>query len=631
MQLGHLPHVLDHRASLEDLRALRPQAIVLSPGPGRPDRPADFGLCADVIAGLDLPLLGVCLGHQGLGVFSGAQLQNAPTVMHGYRSRIYHDDDVLMHGVPQGAFAVRYHSLCITNLSPALARIAWSDDDVVMGLRVRGRPRWGVQFHPESILTQFGERLAINFLREASSANRLECSPVIEARQPRDEFVVSTRPVVCSRSLSSCPDPEHVFRHVFRTDDAFWFDGAVDTRARYSYMGHLGEALSFRELTQRVSPPGSVEHYGDGFNAPFAGGWVCVLAYEALAEDAAGNNGDTSLIRSVRRWIAWDHEAAQVALFALADDDAERVRAEAWFDEMSARLETLPVPSQAVISRQPCAEPVEVPLSCSDDVYRQRVMRAKEALVAGESYELCLTDRTSFEIEDDPLDYYLRLRTHNPAPYAAFIRDGARAVASASPELFLQVDGTGRCTARPIKGTAPRSEHLSTDQAHAAKLRMPRFVAENLMIVDLLRNDLGRVSLLGSIQVPRLMEVETHPNVHQLVSTIEGQLQPGLDLTDVLRAAFPGGSMTGAPKRRSMEILADLEGQKRGLYSGALGYVGVDGQAMLSIVIRTAVFDGKQATAGTGGAIVMASQPDDELREAKLKVRPLLACRTPQS
>jgi aminodeoxychorismate synthase component I len=263
---------------------------------------------------------------------------------------------------------------------------------------------------------------------------------------------------------------------------------------------------------------------------------------------------------------------------------------------------------------------LEAHLEQDRETYLAGIDACMAALEAGETYEVCLTNRVRLPAVEDPFDFYLWQRSRNPAPYSAFLRYGDLAVASSSPERFLTVDADGWAECRPIKGTAPRSADPAQDQLVAKALAEDEKTrAENLMIVDLIRNDLGRVSEPGTVQVPQLMAVESYQTVHQLVTTVRGRLRADVDAIDAVRACFPPGSMTGAPKIRTMELLDELEWSARGVYSGALGYLTVDGRADLSVVIRTAVMTPDGTVVGAGGAIVLDSDPVAEYDEMVLK------------
>lgn len=274
-------------------------------------------------------------------------------------------------------------------------------------------------------------------------------------------------------------------------------------------------------------------------------------------------------------------------------------------------------------------EPLLFPAPAAE-AYMDSVRASQHEIYEGNSYEVCLTAQTVARIQNPSpelfFELYRRQRAHNSAPYAAYLRCGDFSVLSSSPERFLSVDTHRNAQTKPIKGTVPRGATPEEDAAAAAWLRTDEKTrAENLMIVDLLRNDLSTVSDPASVRVPVLMGVESYSTVHQLVSTVSSRLREGVSAVAAARACFPGGSMTGAPKPSTMQIIEGLEGRARGVYSGALGFVSVDGLANLSIVIRTLVaHDEGTVTLAAGGAIVADSDPTAEYEEMLTKLRAAL-------
>jgi para-aminobenzoate synthetase component 1 len=245
-------------------------------------------------------------------------------------------------------------------------------------------------------------------------------------------------------------------------------------------------------------------------------------------------------------------------------------------------------------------------------------------LKSGDCYQVNLAQRFSAVASGDALGAYLTLRSLSPAPYSAFLNLPQAQILCASPERFLRVQNRSVET-RPIKGTRPRSSDVQQDIRLAEELyRHPKDRAENLMIVDLLRNDLGKSCVPGSVRVPKLFEVESFASVHHLVSTVEGKLSAGKDALDVLRDSFPGGSVTGAPKLRAMQIIELLEPHRRGIYCGSIGYVGFDGHMDSNIVIRTLVYTGDKIQCWAGGGIVADSEEKSEYQETLDKASAML-------
>lgn len=660
-------------------------AIVISPGPGHPDRWHDFGVCSDILRSSEIPILGICLGHQGLGRLLDGMVTPAPMPMHGRVSHVRHVGHGLFAGIPQGFSVVRYHSLAVSSSMGPEGRItAWTDDGVVMGIEHRHRPMWGVQFHPESISTEHGHTLIENFYALARhhrpsrsvSARRLVKPPETPAAPPVIRQVSDSPMRLRMRSVDGEPSTEVVFERLFGSaEHAFWLDSAdAPTRlAQCSYIGStVGEDRCVLEydvdesaVTIHRGSGTKVEHGSifdvlenelarnaieppPGLARGLLGGFVGYLGYECKADCGSRNVHHSDLPDAVmmlaNRVVAVDHVARRTHLLALSSSEAGAADAERWLNETEGVVREAqqgPLvpdleqerPSNGAGAQIGAGDPAHaaVTFRCGRGrrQYLADIARCQAALAAGESYEVCLTDHISTSESPEPWQLYRQLRRTNPAPFAAYLKLGSFTVLSSSPERFLSVDRDRGVQARPIKGTASRAEDPALDEAVRDELMQDeKTFAEHLMIVDLLRNDLGRVCEVDSVRVPEFMTGERYRTVHQMTSTITGVLAANRTPVDCVRACFPGGSMTGAPKLRTMEIIDDIEREARGVYSGGLGYFGLDGVVDLSIVIRTIVIragGSRETTIGAGGAIVTQSDPAEEFDELLLKARAPMA------
>jgi para-aminobenzoate synthetase component I len=396
---------------------------------------------------------------------------------------------------------------------------------------------------------------------------------------------------------------------------------------------------------------------------PFQGGAAGYLAYdwgrvlERLPAPRYQDLDVPDVVLGVYDWVlAWDHEVSRAWLISTGlPETSPGARARRAADRAAAVLEHLnsapPAPSAAHrlarASRNPADGHAAPTYAVEDDAsdprlelrssfthhgYLDAVARVREYIFAGDIFQANLSQRFDAPLVEPPWSLYCRLRTQNAAPFAAYLDFPEAVVLSASPERFLSVTAGGQVETRPIKGTRPRGVGPEHDAALGMALTASaKDRAENLMIVDLLRNDLSRVCSPGSVHVPELFALEHYATVHHLVSTVVGDLAPGEDALSLLRAAFPGGSITGAPKVRAMEIIAELEPSERGVYCGAIGYWSLTGALDCSIAIRTAVARAGRVYFNAGGGIVADSEPEQEFRETLDKARGIIdALRVPE-
>ncbi len=448
---------------------------------------------------------------------------------------------------------------------------------------------------------------------------------------------VITSPVGPYQAASRLPDlPRPAFldssltgrgggRHSYFTADPFLAIRSLGRRVELT--GPAGRAVVegnpfdvLRDLLSRYrpeQPPGL---------PPFAGGAAGYFGYDLgrLLERLPATTADEGLPEmnvGLYDWVlAADHLTGESWIVATGLPSGRPEAARARLEEIRQLLTRAKGPP----GNAPGTRTLRLRSNVSRSDYLASVRRAREYILAGDVYQVNLSHRLEGEWRGAPWPLYERLRASSPVPHGAYLDLGDVAVLSASPERFLRLDGASAET-RPIKGTRPRGDTPEEDRALAAALlSSEKDRAENLMIVDLLRNDLGKVCRTGSVRVPELFGLEGYASVWHLVSTIRGELRPGLDAVDLLKACFPGGSITGAPKIRAMEIIEELEPVRRGVYCGAIGYISFTGVMDTSVAIRTLVLREGTLHLSVGGGIVADSEPEAEYAETLAKGRAIL-------
>ncbi len=645
--------------------------IILSPGPGRPDREKDFGLCADAIRQRHIPVLGICLGHQGICYFHGGQINLAKEAYHGRISSIFHHGQDLFAGIPSPFSVVRYHSLIASELPETLEVIATTHDDLIMGVRHKTWPQWGVQFHPESICSEYGRQVLVNFAQLTRTwwrnhprlgnfyqgdACRSTTKSSLNSSNEYDKWTILHREIECQIASS---DISWLFNECFRkTGPAIWLDSCQNRygSGRFSFLcapsGPYGRIMTADVLTGTItvkSNRGHVTTYqADCFewlatdlkhhqlmplDVPFdfALGWLGYLGYELKAQCGAKKAHQSpypdACLLFCDRGIVVDHQENKLYLLVLNASQNDVVEANHWLDEIERKIEIMTRIGRTQ-NQSPTMFTLTQPIRLLHDKaqYIQKIKASQAFIRQGETYEVCLTNTVYGATDAHPWDVYQKLRESNPAPYSAFMQFENISVISCSPERFLRISSDKTAISKPIKGTRPRGADEKQDRLIRQELAEDvKERAENLMIVDLVRHDLGMTAAIGSVKVPKLFAIESYQTVHQMVSTITSKIRPDCLPCQCVRYAFPGGSMTGAPKKRTMEILDQLEGKARGIYSGALGYFSLCGAVDLSIVIRTLVMDQQgRFSFGVGGAITALSDPEAEFEEIQVKAKAFL-------
>lgn len=600
--------------------------VIISPGPGSPDKEKDFGVCKDIIEKLDKPILGICLGHQGIYYYHGGKVVRAEEPMHGRQSSVNHNGKGLFKGIKNNFTVTRYHSLtCQDQELDDIEIDARTPEGIVMGISHKTKPIYGLQFHPESIASECGEELINNFInitRDFYNKNQLAYE-IIEK-----DF-----------------DTSELYEKLYAYDDrTLWLDSSKveEGLSRFSIFGLQGKKRGHtikydvdKKLVEKTFLASQEKEifeesifdflkanrpkwdYDETLPFDFQLGYIGYFGYELKKDTENVSNKHSysypdAYLKYCDRALVYDHLEKKLYILSYGDDLD-------WKKDIKKILdEDLEIKKEREEKRKfPKLKFVK-----DKKTYTEDILKIKELIRAGETYEVCLTNRIDIFDKIDGKKYYMELRDKSPGQYSAFLPLDELKIASSSMEKFLRVDKDKIVSTKPIKGTIKRGESKEEDESLIEELRSEeKTKSENLMIVDLLRNDLGKFCEIGSVEVPKLMDVETYKTLHQLVTTVSGKIKEDVDIIEVLEKTFPGGSMTGAPKKRTLEIIDELETYPRGVYSGTIGYISNNSTMDFNIVIRTALIEEDKATIGVGGAIILLSDEEEEFDEIVLKAK----------
>jgi len=641
----------DH--SLEEIEDFNFDCIVISPGPGHPANKKDVGICGEIIDHFEnTPILGICMGHQLLGVLNGAGISKLDYPTHGVVSKIQLIKDKIFSGISEEFNAMRYHSLVIdskSDLSNLEILGKSSDDDQIMALKVKGKPHYGFQFHPESVGTEQGQMLINNFISFARES-------VSRGRKKRLSLFAEPHKL----KISS----EELFEASFKNSKyAFWLDSNSSEsfeKNQVSVMGEPDQLICFKDNSayvynvkddrktliseiHDVDPfefiKTELQEYNiqvqDNYSFDFAGGLIAAFTYESKKYAGFGNDRQ----KKNKSLLGYDIVLYHVSSFVLVDQakdqywtagvKQDRKEFEDFKNEIESRISLHRV-SQFYSERNSHNQETYYDVTASKwsdskGRYVEKINEIIQLLKQGETYEVCLTNMFTMNAEMDAFVLYKDLRKKNPTSYSAYFRFGEYKILSSSPEKFISLSLDGKIASEPMKGTRKRGSTDAEDEAIILEMiNSKKDESELSMITDLLRNDIAKVSSKGGVIVKEKRYFRKYATVIQQSSVIESELDKMYDGVDLFRSVFPGGSVTGAPKHRTCDIIDKLEDFERGIYTGSIGYFSYLGSLNFNICIRTIEMNEKILRYGAGGAIVIDSDPEDEYGEILIKSKAVL-------
>lgn len=602
--------------------------IVISSGPGSPKNKKDFGICEEIIKNIEKPIFAVSLGHQGIYTSYGGDVVELDELIHGRNSNIYHNGSGLFKNIKNGFSATRYHSLiCKEENLKDINIDAKTKDGLIMAISHKTKPIWSVQFQPEAICTEYGEEILKNFFNMSLEYNE------------NHKLYYSI--------IDKIYDSKEAYEKLHKFDNKIlWLDSSkvLEGLSRFTIFGlssdkrdHYLKYNTETKIVEKIYNNGKIEKYNEDIftylkenqekweideNLPFDFqlGYIGYLGYElkndCIVENKHKYKYPDAYFRYIDRAVIIDHLEEKTYILSYKDDLE-------WIESAKILLENK-VLDKSLDDKSKKDYP-KVNFVRDKKTYIEDMKKSKSLMKKGETYEVCLTNRLDIHDKIDPVEYYMILRDVSPGPYSALLNFPEISVACSSMERFIKINRQNIVETKPIKGTIRRGKDKEEDMKLIKELYTDKKTkSENLMIVDLLRNDLSKVCEVGSVNVSKLMDVETYSTLHQLVSTVSGKIHKEKDSFDVIKSCFPGGSMTGSPKKRTLEIIDELENVPRGVYSGSIGYISNNGTSDFNIVIRTALIEKDITTIGVGGAIIDLSDEEEEFDEILLKAKGIL-------